>query len=186
MSLFFNNNSYAENPGNVKLSRKKCRQLKNRLCKNFMLKINFDLNRIPVSRWIRFGDTQPALVYSIEPLIISAYSDEMDAVVFLRFPDFLTDRYKLNVGDILASSNVYTERSDEIVADDIFIGENYLERYHDFTPIIQLFLSDDEEAIKFNAGIFDRNTLQRVQDLTEEYADRHLELCREGFCFFFM
>ena len=82
MPLFMNQDSYAENPGNVNLSRKKCRQLKKRICKNFVLKINFDLNRIPVSRWIRFGDTQPAFVYSVDPLTISVYSDEMDAVIF--------------------------------------------------------------------------------------------------------
>lgn len=185
MPLFMNQDSYAENPGNVNLSRKKCRQLKKRLCKNFVLKINFDLNRIPVSRWIRFGDTQPAFVYSVDPLTISVYSDEMDAVIFLRFPDFLVEQYGLKEGEVLAATNVYSENSEGKTADDIFVGEHYLGRYHDFTPMIQLFLSDDEATAKRNTGLFHPETLLRVQALTAEYADRHSGLFREGFYYFF-
>ena len=185
MPLFMNQDSYAENPGNVNLSRKKCRQLKKRLCKNFVLKINFDLNRIPVSRWIRFGDTQPAFVYSVDPLTISVYSDEMVAVIFLRFPDFLVEQYGLKAGEVLAATNVYSENSEGKTADDIFVGEHYLGRYHDFTPMIQLFLSDDEATAKRNTGLFHPETLLRVQALTAEYADRHSGLFREGFYYFF-
>lgn len=136
-----------------------------------------------VDEFLSHGDTQPAIVKSVDPLIISAYSDELDAVVFLRFPDVLVDKYKLKINDRLVTSNTYTLLVDR-VEKDISPGEFWLERYSDFSPLVQLFLSDEEDFIRKRIELFDEDKWKRVEMLTQEKHNNGKFVCRYGFyCF---
>ena len=147
-------NTVADNPGGVTLSRKKLNKIMNMLNLNLSDRLYFCKQKKRIQVYMEKGDVQPAVVCSVSPLLVAAYSDEMDAVVMLSFPQKLAEIYNLSVGTRLVTSNVYKHRVGFPKAPDIFIGEDYLGRYSNFTPIIQLFLSDDEEYIKSRVNIF--------------------------------
>lgn len=56
------------------------------------------------------GDSRAAIVASIKPLVVSAYSDELDAVILVQFPDVLVSQYALEVGDQLIACWIYPSR----------------------------------------------------------------------------
>ena len=53
------------------------------------------------------GDTRAAVVLSTDPLLIGQYSDELDAVLVLAFPDWVAGQYDLKPGKKLVSSTMY-------------------------------------------------------------------------------
>ncbi|MBO6113652.1 MAG: hypothetical protein J6P57_01210 [Lachnospiraceae bacterium] len=136
-----------------------------------------------IDEFLSCGDTQPAIVKSVEPLIISAYSDELDAVIFLRFPDVLVDKYKLKIDDRLVTSNIY-ERYVDGFEKDISPGDFWLGRYSNYNPLVQLFLSDEEDFIRKRIELFDEDKWKRVEMLTQEKHNNGKFVCRYGFyCF---
>ena len=181
---------YAENPGCARFSYKKYYSVRALLFSKFgspkklVLKLHSD-TRIPyVTRVLRGGDTQPALVCSADPFLVSAYSDEMDAVVMLEFPKELRVRYGLSVGSRLVTSNFYAPGSGSNISDDIFIGEGYLKRYRNFIPIVQLFLASDDEWIRSRIFLFDKERWDRVEALTKDHLEKHPGITRQGFYYF--
>ena len=68
----------AENPGKVKFSYKKYYSFRNRINTTFGGRFHADMCIDNVTRALFYGDTQPALVMSVAPLTVAAYSDEID------------------------------------------------------------------------------------------------------------
>lgn len=170
MGNYVDPNSHAENAGNVELSEEKFRQVRDKILKiSFFDRTQYNKNFERINDYMMNGDTQPAIVYSVNPLIISAYSDEMDGVVFLKFPKRLAKIYNLHEGMRLVTSNVYNNW-DYKIAKDIEIGDGYLNRYVDFTPIVQLFLTDSENYAMKRTELFDEEVWDRVNYLTKEYS----------------
>lgn len=181
---------YAENHGNAKFSYKKYYQIRAMIFskfgsfKNLGAKMNADMRIKYVMEVLKLGDAQPALVISLDPFLIAAYSDEMDAVVMLKFPMELAERYGLSVGSRLAASCVYSEGRRSETSDDIFPGEGYSGNYRSFMPIVQLFLASNEDEVKANVSLFDEDRWRRVETLAEDYRKKHPGLSRDGFvCF---
>ena len=166
------------NPAKIRASYKKFYQIRKMICKTFSEKFYYDMQFDLIAQALQNGDTQPAVVYSRKPLVISVYSDEFDAVVFLRFPDELADIYGLTENMRLASSNLYLG-SEGPVADDIKPGEGFTKNFCDFIPVIQLFFGKDDAKIHNNAGIFDPSVWERVAAKTKECAE--LGKQRNGF-----
>ncbi len=179
MGNYVDPNTYAENAGNVELSEEKFRQVRDKILKiSFFDKAQYNSNFERINDYMMNGDTQPAVVYSVNSLIISAYSDEMDGVVFLEFPDELAEMYNLQKGTRLVTSNVYKYGSKAVK--DINAGAGYLKRYSDFTPIVQLFLTDNENYARRRTMLFGEEVWDRVNCLTEEYS-RSGKKARKGF-----
>lgn len=178
---FVNPDTVAENPGDIRLSAKKYKQIKKLIGNNSASFIQSFFLKKRINEYLHFGDTQPAVVVSVSPLTVAAYSDEMDAVAMLRFPDELAEQYALTEGTRLVTSNVYAFRRGFDVAKDIFIGKNYLNRYSDFIPMVSLFLSDDELFIRNRTQLFDEKTWERVNRKAQRYIANHPDLYRNGF-----
>ncbi len=180
----------AENPGCVRFSFRKYFAVRALLFSRFgslkklVPKLHSDTCIPHVSDVLKNGDTQPALVCSADPFLVSAYSDEMDAVVMLEFPKELMIRYGLSVGSRLVTSNFYAPGSGSDASDDIFIGEGYMHRYRNFLPVVQLFLASDDEWIRTRIFLFDAERWSRVEALTKDYLERHPGVQREGFYYF--
>ena len=172
----------AENQANVKFSYKKYYSFRNRINSKFSGRFYSDMQIENVMRVLLYGDTQPAVVVSTEPLLVATYSDEMDAVIMLRFPSDFVEKYELAPSTRLTTSNFYF--GGDQVASDIFVGENYLRRWVDFTPIVQLFLGKDDDKIRAKTALFGENVWSRVAELAEEYLHEHPDLCRDGFFYF--
>ena len=135
-----------------------------------------------VSRALCYGDTQPAVVVSTEPLLIAAYSDEMHAVVMLRFPSEFVRQYDLTPGTRLTTSNVYVPGNR--CAPDIFAGTYYSRQYVDFVPIVQLFLGKKDDMIRAKVALFDEDKWNTVTNKANEYIELRPELFRDGFFYF--
>ena len=176
----------AENPGNVKLKQKKFYQIRKLICGSIKEQMAYDMHTQMLANLLMFGDTQPAVVHSVDPLVISAYSDEFDAVIFLRFPDELTSIYGLKPGMKLVTACGYDPRGDK-VADDIFPGAGFTGSYNDFIPVVQLFyggkkqlfFTGGDEEIRERPSEFSDETWDRVLSLTADYAASGLS--RDGF-----
>lgn len=169
MGNYVDSNTVAENAGGVRLSEEKFAQVRDEILKlSFIKKMYCNKQFQRINDFMVHGDTQPAVVYSVNPLIISAYSDEMDGVVFLEFPDELAEMYNLRAGMRLVTSNVY--KVGMKVSKDITVGSGYLKRYTDFTPIVQLFLTKDEDYSMKRTELFDEEIWKKVESLTAEYA----------------
>ena len=174
--------SYAENQGKVKFSYKKYYSFRNKIGSKFSEKFRADMKIDFVAKALFYGDTQPAVVVSTTPLLIGAYSDEMDAVVMLRFPDEFAKQYKLTVGTRLTTSNVYfTKRA---IANDIHIGEKYSRQYTDFAPLVQLFFGKKDDKIMEKTKLFSEDVWKTVSAKANDYLRLYPNCSRDGFfCF---
>ena len=171
----------AENAGGIKLSRKKFKQIRDEMIKvPFLQRMSYNRQYRRIKEYLMYGDTQPAVVVSTSPLIISAYSDEMDAVLLLCFPSVLVTTYNLKVGTRLVTSNIYFTGNK--VVRDIIVGENYQERYINFIPIVQLFLSDQERFVRGRTELFKEEEWDRLNLLTEQKRKEYPNIkMRDGF-----
>ena len=161
--LHYDPNTYATNPGGVSLSRRKLREIRKYL--PFFSRLFIDDNTYEkLDQWLRLGATNPAIVKSLNPLIISAYAEDVDAVVFLKFPDELAKIYGLEVGTRLVTSNIFYKWEPK----DVIPGEYSTQAYSDFTPVVQLFLSDDHIKI-----------IKRPETIPEKMWDRLIFLTKE-------
>lgn len=174
--------SKAENPGNVKFSYKKYYSFRNKINKKFRERFHSDMMINMVMEILQFGDTQPCVVVSVKPLRVAAYSDEMDAVVMLNFPDEFAEKYDLAVGSRLTSSNIYY--SDARVESDIFPGSEFLRHYSDFLPVVQLFIGKNDKKIEEKTALFPVEVWDKVEEMGKEYLEKHGELGRFGFYYF--
>ena len=172
----------AENPGKVKFSYKKYYSFRNRINTTFGERYHADMCIENVTRVLFYGDTQPALVMSVSPLTVAAYSDEIDGVLMLRFPDQFVEKYGLYPGMRLTTSNVYFRW--EQFPDDILVGENFCRRYNDFLPIVQLFIGKGDEKIKAKTALFSEEVWNRVSETAARYAEKHPDTYRDGFFYF--
>lgn len=133
----------ASDPGNITPSKTKMAKL----CPN-VLPTQSNVQHGPyenVAVSLRDGDSRAALVARIAPLVVAAYSDELDAVALLQFPSWLVDQYQLKVGTKLLTVNTY-ERGN-IVAPDLKPGPLFKESFCNFIPLIAEFLTDDIETV---------------------------------------
>lgn len=91
------------------------------------------------------GDSRAAIVASISPLLVAAYTDEMDCVVMLEFGDDVAQHYRLKIGDKLITSNTYDRQRTH--SGDILLGTHDTGRWQNFHPVIAEFISDDQDAM---------------------------------------
>lgn len=171
---------YADNQANVSLSYKKYYAVRKLICKTFGEKFGYDMRMNSATMALKYGDTQPALVVSANPLRIAAYSDELDAVVMLRFPEELARQYDLSEGTRLTTANVYLYEYGPY-GKDYFPGAGFTHQFADFVPVVQLFLGKNDEKIRSKVNLFDAATWEKVAGLAEEYQAEHPGMERDGF-----
>ncbi|MBQ7907771.1 MAG: hypothetical protein IJ309_07380 [Clostridia bacterium] len=128
-----------------------------------------------------FGSVEPAVVVSVKPLLVSVYSEDMDAVLLLQFAPAYAEKYSLNVGSRLISVNTYG--NDRALSNDIFVGERYSGDWTDFTPHVADFLSRDSKKIQAHKRSIPEERWAYVKTLGDKYLAEHAELARNGFWF---
>lgn len=147
MSKYHDDNTYATDPGGISLSRTRLKAFRKELP---FFKRLFARSRHPqemLAEHLRLGDSRAAMVMpSSGCLIVAAYTDELDCVALLVFPDRVAREYNLNPGDRLLTVNTYFRGSN--VAPDLEHGEHSHLRYTNFYPLIADFLSEDSLSIE--------------------------------------
>src|SRR5688500_1910536 len=117
MTKTLDDDTVASHPGGFELSQEKLRILQSDLYGPFawigwyrydgklLSRRSFWLTRI--EEQLLFGDSRAAVVITTSPLLIAAYTDEIDCVVLLRFSDRFVSEYDLKPGSRLLTVNSY-------------------------------------------------------------------------------
>jgi hypothetical protein len=125
------------------------------------------------------GDSRAAVVISLSPLIIAAYTDELDCVAMLKFPPDLVQEYGLRVGSRLLTVNIY--RYGDRPVSDLENGPASYRRHSNFEPYIAEFLSADYERIDRRKLEISEQEWNRTIELAHAYLDKHGSRFRDGY-----
>jgi hypothetical protein len=180
-------NTFASSPGKVRLSRHKLSLLQPEM--DSLIRWLRLLMKTPIypgrSRWLKhieehlwYGDSRAAVVVRTSPLLVAAYTDELDCVAILHFDDRFAKDYDLQIGSRLLTVNTYY--NSDAFAGDLRRGPAASGRWGNFAPFIADFLSDDLDRIQER-----KNEISDSEwDTTEEHGKRWLYDCafspREG------
>jgi len=136
---------------------------------------------IRISEQIRHGVVSPALLIQKNPICLSVYSSDMDAVIFLKFEDEIKclQKYKiLPVWSRFIAVNMYSQKAESGLTDgielDIIPGENNSGVFKTFIPIIANFVVKDydQPLIKYWEDKFDKKHWEKVKRMTLEYSKK--------------
>jgi hypothetical protein len=127
---------------------------------------------------LRRGDARAAVVVSSEPLLVAAYSDDLDAVAVLRFPAGLAEAHGLRVGSRLLAVNSY--RRGRGIDPDLTPGPGRAGAWTGFMPVVAEFVSDDAETIEAHKRRIADAEWRRAGDLGREYLRLRPGVARDG------
>ncbi|MBL8889981.1 MAG: hypothetical protein JNL67_08380 [Planctomycetaceae bacterium] len=177
--------STASDPGQLELSHDKLQILRPDLygLAGFWQSIKVRLGRSwdqkqQVARQLLRGDSRAAVVVSTAPLLVAAYTDELDCVAMLRFPDSLVGPYGLKIGCRLLTVNFYDNDCD--LARDLFPGPKNTQNWNNFGPLIADFLTSDQQRLLQRKKQISESEWQRTLAMGQEYLRRHPGKARDG------
>ena len=177
--------TYATDPGQIRLSHNKLRVLRPDLyglrglwqsCLAYF-RLRWP-QRTYVAEQLQCGDSRAAVVISTAPLLVAAYTDELDCIAMLRFPDEFVDHYHLQKGTRLLTVNCYGSLPD--YDPDLILGPKRIERWTGFHPVIADFLTDDVDRVEARKKQITEDEWQRTLDMGTEYARRFPKVARDG------
>lgn len=112
------------------------------------------------------GDSRAAVVVSVAPLVVAAYTDELDCVALLRFPEQLTAEYRLGVGSRLLTVNRYFQGGER--PGDLVPGPRDTQQYTNYTPIIADFLATDRGRVERRKAAIGEDEWARAMEMGRE------------------
>ena len=193
MARFMNVEGQASNAGNVPLSKEKLRALDPGVFKERTFKCDpycpedhpAEEMRVRFAEQLEFGDSRAALVMATSPLVVAAYSDELDAVVLLRFPPAFVSQYRLEVGSRLVTVNSYRRWTGKksgnlLYPPDMVVGPQQLNRYSSFLPLIADFLTEDSARLEELKRNIDESEWARTRELGRQRIAVGLDTARSG------
>lgn len=127
---------------------------------------------------VKLGDSRAALVVSINPLLIAAYTDELDCVAMLNFPQEFVAQYQLQVGTPLLTINTYFYKGK--LASDLTLGPQQLGRYPNVHPVIAEFVSNDFPQIAARKQGIARAEWERCYAMGMQYLQQRPGVFRNG------
>lgn len=180
-----NDNTAASDPGGIRLSHAKLRRFHPELYEPKGL-WRWLGRRSPMQEfWLTrktehllHGDSRAALVVSVQPLLVAAYTDELDCIALLHFPPELVAEYGLQVWTRLLTVNLYAFGSTPVA--DLENGPASYRRYSNFDPLIAEFVSDDLPRIEYRKAEIPEAEWQRTAALAHAYLGKHEPLARDG------
>jgi hypothetical protein len=173
----------ATDPGQINLSRAKLKLLRPDLFGfRAALRRLRSSSKFPQLTYIReqlqCGDSRAAVVVSTSPLLIAAYTDELDCVAVLLFPDEFRATYGLARGSRLLTVNTY--KRGKAYDADLILGPNWIERWVGFHPIIAEFVSDDLSRIEARKAQIAVEEWSRAASLGAAYLRAKPGFARDG------
>jgi hypothetical protein len=109
-------NTQASDPGGIRISREKLQLISPELCEPRGLWKLFggfsprqQFWQLGLAEHMMHGDSRAAIVVERAPLLVAAYTDELDCVALLSFPQWLAERYALTAGGRLLTVNLYED-----------------------------------------------------------------------------
>ena len=127
-----------------------------------------------------YGDSRAAVVVSTSPLLIAAYTDEIDCIALLRFDDSFVSEYGLEIGSRLITVNRYYDIEDSGYESDLVPGPANTGRYGNFMPFIADFLTDYVERLAERKAEISEDEWLRTETLGQKYLSEDFAQPRDG------
>ena len=177
--------TFATDPGEIKLSHTLLRIMRPDLygikgIRNSIL-VFFGkrwAQRKYIEEQLHNGDSRAAVVISADPLLVAAYTDELDCVAMLRFPIEFVRLWRLSVGSRLLTVNCYGDSP--TYDSDLILGPNLISRWTGFHPIIAEFVSEDYDRIEDRKNQISDDEWRRAGTMGWEYVRSRPGLARDG------
>lgn len=171
------------NPGYFKIDKRKIKDLIEllKLEKDDIKSLKKNLKKTKST--LKLGDMQPAKVISLNPLLITSYSDEFDGVLIYNYPTELGLKYNLKENQPLVSSNSYWPKESFDIEEDIIPGRDCSNVWRDVISFIPLFLcleQQENSCYYYAENLFDKEIWNRLDVLTEEYLKEKHNYTRNG------
>jgi hypothetical protein len=177
--------AFATDPGGLAVSPDKLRVLRpelfgaSGLIHGLKVRVGLEWDQLGyIDEHLGNGDSRAAVVMSTGPLLVAAYTDELDGVAVLRFPGEFVDEYQLRPGSRLLTVNTYTNLAEP--DEDVVPGPKASGRWNGFNPIIADFVSDDLERIEELKHKIEPEEWQRAQKMGEAFLRRWPGVARDG------
>jgi Fe-S cluster assembly iron-binding protein IscA len=114
------------------------------------------------------GDSRAAVVVSITPLVVAAYTDELDCVALLKFPDYLVSEHRLQVGSRLLTVNLYHRAASGERPRDLVPGPKDTRQFTNYTPLIADFLATNADRVDRRKQAISDDEWARTTEMGEE------------------
>jgi len=124
------------------------------------------------------GDTRAAVVVSLDPLLVAAYTDELDCVAMLKFPIVKGVTDKLPLGKRLLTVNTYQNYAK--VVSDLEPGPNNTEGWENFDPMIADFFSSNPVRFATLKKGIHQDEWTHTRELGERYLVEKPNYVRDG------
>lgn len=174
---FMSSEALATNPGGVTMDQQRLRLLSPSLFgAGALLPTRFVVRKI-LDAHLWNGDSRAAVVLSVQPLLVAAYSSDFDAVVVLCFDRRRVDTY-VQPGDRLLTVNTY-QRGD-VVARDIVRGPYGSSTWANFHPVIADFVAADPRRVERRKAAITEPEWQRAWQLGQEHLFKRPGQVRDG------
>ena len=173
----------ASDPGSVELSVPKLRTLYPKYFRKFWRtptpghgSLNDRLQRL--TDHLTHGDSRAAVVVSLKPLLVAAFTDELDCVAILKFPATGLKFASLGIGSQLLTVNSYYNL--DHTASDLQPGAQDTGRYQNFHPVIADLFSADVSKLEARKKQIDQHEWERAALLGNAYCERFPNYIRDG------
>ena len=127
---------------------------------------------------------QLAKVINVNPLHIACFSDDFDSVLIYEYPNFLVDKYSLELNQYLVSANSYWPKDIFSVESDILLKETSNKAWRDIISFVPLFICKEKQerySKKIYKRIFDEEEIKHFDECIEEYLNLKPNTYRYGF-----
>lgn len=172
-AMFHDRNSLASHPGGLPVSEERLQ----RFCPDLYAPNADPRSRQVIIEHMELGDSRAAVVMTLQPLLVAAYTDELDCVAMLCFPDDAGDG-SLEIGSRLLTVNTYV--SSEAYSPDLVPGPRAVHRYKGFYPIIADFITTDAHRVQDLKSDIDEAEWERTRELGDAYLSIHPGMWRDG------
>ncbi len=179
MSKYHDDSALASDPVQIEMSMARLRKFQREmgLFRRYQLRKAF--HAAYITEHLCFGDTRAAVVVKADPIVVAAYSDELDCVALLRFRNWVRRVYRIELGTRLLTVNTYTWIRDA-VAVDLIPGPQASGTYGDFYPMIAEFLAADLTPIEARKARISEREWDRAQQMGTQFIQDYPDRVRIG------
>jgi hypothetical protein len=178
MSKYHNDSAHASDPGRIRLAAGRLEAYWEYDTTLMGFSGNFPEFTGMVDEHLQVGDSRAAVLLSVDPVLVAAYTDEIDCVVVLKFPAKIATDFGLQVGTRLLTVNTYNFGNQ--VVRDLSPGEGNLGNYCNFYPLIAEFLSDNSARIESRKSEIDEAVWARCAEMGQAFIQATPAAIRNG------
>lgn len=168
----------AFNPGLFELNKKKLKALRPQIFGLRLGQKNIDTWQ-NVYTQLNDGDIQPALVMSTKPLLVACYTDDMDAIAMLCFPEELGRKMGWTAGSKLIVTAAYNTPFMK-ANKDLDCGPHNCEKFKAYAPIIADLYTDNTDRLERKKREIPQEKWAYVEALARQYMANHPNMARNG------